>query len=182
MNCSIILFHLFPFLWKMKKIIVFLFSIFLFQSSYSQSDPILPLYKRFPTIPPLKLLLTDSSTVFTDKNLKKNLPLLIMIFSPDCDHCQHHAEEMVINREKFKKIQVVMASMYTISILKEFYTTYQLDKLENITVGQDREFILGTYYKMKSLPFLAFYDKKGNLIDVFEGALPIDKILEKFQK
>jgi thioredoxin-related protein len=76
----------------------------------------------------------------------------------------------------------VMASMYTISKLKEFYTTYQLDKLENITVGQDREFILGTYYKMKSLPFLAFYDKKGNLIDVFEGALPIDKILEKFQK
>lgn len=153
----------------------------LFQSSFSQQDSNQPIYKRFPTTPPFKLLLTDSSTTFTDKDLKKNLPLLIMIFSPDCDHCQHHAEEMVNNREKFKKIQVVMASAFPIAKLKEFYTIYQLDKLENIIIGQDREFILGTYYKMKSLPFLAFYDKKGNLIDVFEGALPVDKILNKFQ-
>ena len=43
-----------------------------------------PPYKRFPTTPPLKLLLTDSSTVFTDKQLKKNTPLFFILFSPDC--------------------------------------------------------------------------------------------------
>ena len=104
-----------------------------------------------------------------------------MIFSPDCDHCQHHAEEMVKKRDEFKNIQIVMGSMQSISKIKEFYITYQLDKLDNLIIGQDREFILGTYYKMKSLPFLAFYDKKGMLIDVFEGTLPIEKVLDKFK-
>jgi thioredoxin-related protein len=75
-----------------------------------------------------------------------------------------------------------MSSMMSISKIKEFYTTYQLDKLDNLIIGQDREFILGTYYKMKSLPFLAFYDKKGMLIDVFEGALPIDKVLAIYKQ
>jgi thioredoxin-related protein len=172
---------LFPFLWKMKKIVAFIVAISIFHSSFCQPDSIQPLYKRFPTPPPFKLLLTDSSSIFTDKDLKKNMPVLIMVFSPDCEHCQHHAEEMINNREKFKNIQIVMASVYPISKLKEFYIHYQLDKMDHLTIGQDREFILGTFYKMKSMPFLAFYDKKGKLIDVFEGALPVDKILIKFQ-
>ncbi len=105
-----------------------------------------------------------------------------MVFSPDCDHCQHHAEEMIKNREKFNNIQVVMASVQPLIKIKEFYKNYQLNKLKNIVIGQDREFILGTFYKMKSLPFLAFYDKKGQLMDVFEGALPITKVIGKFDK
>ena len=101
-----------------------------------------------------------------------------MVFSPDCDHCQHHAEEMVNKKDQFKNIQVVMGTMQSPSKVKDFYINYQLEKLDHLIIGQDREYILGTYYKMKSLPFLAFYDKKGKLIDVFEGALPIDKVLE----
>ncbi len=108
------------------------------------------------------------------------MPLLVIAFSPDCDHCQHHAEEMVKYREKFLNIQVVMASVQPLIKLKDFYKKYQLNKLKNLIIGQDREFILGTFYKMKSLPFLAFYDKKGKLIDVFEGALPITKVIAKF--
>jgi len=165
----------------MKKIIAVFFAISMVKSSFCQPDVNEPLYKRFPTPPPFRLLLIDSSTIYSDNDLKKNMPVLIMVFSPDCEHCQHHAEEMVDNREKFKNIQVVMASMYTISKLKEFYTKYKLDKLEHVVVGQDREYIMGTYYKIKNMPFLAFYDKKRKLIDVFEGALPVDKILNKFQ-
>lgn len=165
----------------MKKIIFLKVILLFFFTSFSQEETIQPLYKRFPTPPPFKLLSTDSSTILTDKDIKKNKDVLIMVFSPDCDHCQHHAEEMVNNRDKFKGIQIVMGSMMSISKIKEFYNTYHLDKLDNLIIGQDREFILGSYYKMKSLPFLAFYDNKEILIDVFEGALPIDKILAKFK-
>lgn len=166
----------------MKKLCLLIFTFLFSFSIFSQQEPTEPLYKRFPTPPPFQLLHTDSSTILTDKDMKKNKPVFIMIFSPDCDHCQHHAEEMVNKREQFKDIQIVMASTQSLAKVKEFYKTYQLDKLENLIIGQDREYILGTYYKMKSLPFLAFYDKKGNLIDVFEGALPIDKVLDIFNK
>lgn len=166
---------------QMKKVFVLKVLILFFLSSFAQQDLSQPLYKRFPTPPPFKLLATDSATIFTDKDLKKNKAVFVMVFSPDCDHCQHHAEEMVNKRDEFKDIQVVMGSMQSLSKIKEFYFTYQLDKLDNLIIGQDREFILGTYYKMKSMPFLAFYNKKGMLIDVFEGALPIEKVLEKFK-
>jgi thioredoxin-related protein len=72
--------------------------------------------------------------------------------------------------------------MLPFSKMKDFFSAYKLDKIPNVIVGQDREFILSTFYKMKSLPFLAFYNKKGKLIDVFEGSLPVNKILEVFKK
>ncbi|HLF47222.1 MAG TPA: thioredoxin fold domain-containing protein [Chitinophagaceae bacterium] len=162
----------------MKKLFALKIAVLFFFVAFSQQDSIQPLYKRFPTAPPFKLLSTDSSTIFTNKDIKKNKPVFIMVFSPDCDHCQHHAEEMVNKKDQFKNIQVVMGTMQSPSKVKDFYINYQLEKLDHLIIGQDREYILGTYYKMKSLPFLAFYDKKGKLIDVFEGALPIDKVLE----
>jgi thioredoxin-related protein len=110
------------------------------------------------------------------------MPVLIMVFSPDCEHCRHHAEEIVKNKEAFENIQIIMATMLPFSKMKDFFSAYKLDKIPNVIVGQDREFILSTFYKMKSLPFLAFYNKKGKLIDVFEGSLPVNKILEVFKK
>lgn len=35
---------------------------------------------------------------------------------------------------------------------------------------------------MKSLPYLALYNKKGNLITTFEGTTRIEKVLEAFKK
>lgn len=166
----------------MKKFFVLNIAVLLFLASFGQQDSIQPLYKRFPTPPPFRLLSTDSTTILTDKEITKNKPVFIMVFSPDCDHCQHHAEEMIKKREEFKDIQIVMASTQSLTKIKEFYSKYQLEKLDHLIIGQDREYILGTYYKMRSLPFLAFYDKKGKLIDVFEGALPIDKVLEVLKR
>lgn len=108
------------------------------------------------------------------------MPVFFMVFSPDCDHCQKHAEEMIKLKDRFKNIQVVMASMQPLYKVKEFYENYQLSQMPRLVIGQDREFMVSTFFKMKSLPFLAFYDKKLKLISVFEGALPVEKILDKF--
>jgi len=55
----------------MKAVITFLVFVQISMLAFSQQTD--PPYKRFPTAPPLKLLLTDSSTIFTDKELKKEL-------------------------------------------------------------------------------------------------------------
>jgi len=141
-----------------------------------------PPYKRFPTVPPLKLLLTDSSTIFTDKQLKKDTPLFFILFSPDCEHCKKETEELIDKIDSFKNIQIVMATFMPFDKMKEFYDNYQLNRFSNITVGYDTQHILATYYRISSKPFVAFYDKKGNLIDGFQGALPITKVLEHFKE
>ena len=123
----------------------------------------------------------DSATIFTDKDLKKNTPLFIILFSPDCEHCQKETEELIEKIEDFKKIQIVMASFMPIDKIKSFYENYKLDRFSNITVGYDLQHMLATYYRISSTPFLAFYDKKGNLIDGVQGALPLSKVLEYFK-
>ncbi len=164
----------------MKMTIAFVIFCFSSVSSFAQSQPDPP-YKRFPTLPPLKLLLTDSTTIFTDKDLSKNKPLFLILFSPDCEHCQQQTEELIARIDEFKKIQIVMASFIKLDKVKPFYEKYQLDRFSNITVGYDMQFLLPTYYRISYTPFLAFYDKKGKLIDGFQGALPLDKVLANFK-
>jgi thioredoxin-related protein len=162
------------------RLILLIFSIISI-SAFTQTQPDPP-YKRFPTIPPLKLLLTDSTTVFTDKDLKKNKPLFFILFSPDCEHCQKETEELISKIDSFKNIQIVMATFMTVDKIKPFYENYKLDRFPNITVGYDMQHMLTTYYRISFTPFLAFYDKKGNLIDGFQGALPLTKVLEYFKE
>ena len=168
------------FLCPMKTVITFFVLIQVSIGAFAQQTE--PPYKRFPTVPPLKLLLTDSSTIFTDKQLKKNTPLFFMLFSPDCEHCQKETEELIDKIDSFKNIEIVMATFMPVDKMKEFYNNYKLDRFPNITVGYDMQHILATYYRISYTPFLAFYDKKGNLIEGVQGALPLTKVLEYFRE
>jgi thioredoxin-related protein len=77
--------------------------------TFSQQDTSL-IYLRFPTIPPFKLTKVPDSTVFTKDNLKKKKPTIIMVFSPDCEHCQEMTKQITANIHLFKKAQIVMAT------------------------------------------------------------------------
>ena len=37
---------------------------------------------------------------------------MLMVFSPDCEHCQHETEEIIKNIDQFKKYQIVMATLH----------------------------------------------------------------------
>jgi len=166
----------------MKNIVSAFVLLLITVSVHSQSDSLQPPYKRFPTVPPVKLLLADSSTILTKDMLPKKKGVLIMIFSPDCDHCKHETEQIIAQIDKFKKVEIVMATFLPFDKMKEFYVHYNLKQYKNIKVGRDFTFILPSFYNFRSFPFFAFYDKKGSLIDVFEGSLPIEKLAAKFNE
>jgi thioredoxin-related protein len=165
----------------MKSVLLFFLFCFISLTALTQT-PGDPPYKRFPTVPPLKLLLTDSSTIFTDNDLRNNKPLFLILFSPDCEHCQKETEELIEKIDSFKNIQIVMATFMPVDKIKPFYENYRLDRFSNIIVGYDMQHTLTTYYRISYTPFLAFYDKKGNLIDGFQGALPLTKVLGYFKE
>jgi hypothetical protein len=66
--------------------------------------------------------------------------------------------------------------------MKEFYRYYRIAEYPNIKMGRDEKYVLPPFYKMHNLPFLALYDKKGNLITTFEGNQDIHKLLKAFKK
>ncbi len=165
----------------MKKSFYFIPLLFSVGFCLAQKDTIIaPPYQRYPTIPPFKLLKVDSSSYFTKDDLKKNKPVLIILFDPGCDHCKHETEAILKNIDEFKKIQIVMATNASFEMLKEFYEKYDLQKFENITVGLDLQYVLAPFFRIRNLPYLAMYDKKGNLITTFEGTMKVERILETF--
>jgi thioredoxin-related protein len=139
-------------------------------------------YLRFPTLPPFHLLKLDSSGYLTKEDVKKNHRSIIMFFSPDCDHCKHQTESILSDFSKFKDIEIIMATYQPFEELKEFNTHYRMFEHPNVKLGRDEKFFLPPFYKIKNLPYLALYDKKGNLITTFEGTQKVDTILAAFDK
>lgn len=148
------------------------------QTDTAQAAP----YLRFPGVPAFQLLLGDSTTFYKKESLPKNKPVLLMLFSPDCSHCQHAAEEMVQHKDELKNIQIVMATLHSISQMNAFAETYGLKALPNVVLGKDVYFILPSFYAIHNLPYMAFYKANGDLIRTVEGALPVDKVLELFRQ
>lgn len=167
----------------MQKILIStLLSVVLLTAVSGQTDSIQPPFKKFPFYPPVKLLKADSSGFYTREDIPKKSPVLLMLFNPDCDHCQHETAELVKNIDKFKGIQIIMATNVGLSPIRAFIDKYGLSAYKNVEVTQDTHYFLITYYGLKSFPFLAFYNRKKELISVFQGSLPMEKVLAELKK
>ena len=167
----------------MKNFLILGFALSLCFFSIAQNDslPAAP-YKRFPTVPPFKPLLTDSSSYYTKDILPKKKPVMIMLFSPDCDHCKLATDEIIKNIDAFKKVQIIMSTTFPFNKMMGFYNNYDLKRFDNIIVGIDVNYLLPVFYDIHNFPFLTFYNKKKELISVFPGSLHINKIAEELNK
>jgi thioredoxin-related protein len=162
-----------------RTLFAFLFAVMTFAAKAQQDET--P-YKRFPSIPPFELLNLDSSTYFKKADLQKNQPLLLMVFNPECDHCQHQVQEMLIDIESFKNVQIVMATPEDFDKMKAFNEKYNLAKYSNIHVGRYTKFFLPPFYRMRNLPYLALYNRKGELITTFDGNATTEELVKAFNK
>ena len=166
----------------MKKYLLLSGLLALMITGYSQVDSIKAPYQKFPSFPPIKLLLPDSSSFFTKSDLAKKSPVMLMLFNPQCEHCKHETEQLVKNIDKFKNIQIIMVTSMPFDSMMTFREKYKLAQFDNIIVAQDSHYFLPTYFMISNLPFLAFYNKKKELISVFEGSLSIEKVLQELKK
>ncbi len=148
-------------------------------SCFAQQDTSL-LYLRFPTIPPFKLIKVPDSTYFTKDDLKKKTPTIVMVFSPDCEHCQEMTKQITANIKLFKKAQIVMATPVGFSYVKKFYEEYKISNYSAITMGRDPTYFLGTFYKVRSFPAIFIYNKKGQLVNWFTGEVELKKIVDSY--
>ena len=162
----------------MKNWLLFSLAFLLFSPSFSQSE--LPPYKLNRKLPSFEIE-TVNNGVFTTSSLKKNTPVLIMFFSPGCEHCIHQFEAMKKRISEFKKYQIVMATYQPIEELAEFNKKYQIAKYPNIVTGRDTKYFFPPFYEIANFPYLAFYDKNGKLITTYEGNLTVDNMLKKFK-
>ena len=165
----------------MKSLRLFLIFFCLTASASAAVDSI-PAHIKGLRIPDFKILLVDSVTNFYTENLDKNKNTLIMLFSPDCDHCKHQTEDIIKNIDAFKNTQIVMNTVLPFHLMKEFYEGYKLSKFENIIMGRDVLFFFSPYYRSQFTPYLALYNKKGELLYTNDGQVKIETLIAQLPK
>ena len=161
----------------MSKYFILILCICLSKTGFSQ-DADTPVYKRFPVVPTFTIIKAPDSAKFTNLNLKKKKPTIIIVFSPDCEHCQHETKELLANINLFKKVQIVMASSLDYGLIKKFYDEYKIADYPNIIMGKDPTYYFGTFFRVRYFPAIYLYDKKGNFVKEFDGNVPVQQIAD----
>lgn len=130
-------------------------SIAFLQPSKDTSAP----YFKSHSYPDIKLLLTDSTTIFTKNNLPKDKIVALIFFSPDCEHCQHTAQELVKKMDSLQDIVMIWngPSYSPLSDTKAFYEKYQLNNYPNIIMGKEMAYFMPIFYRIEITPYVAIY-------------------------
>ena len=99
-------------------------------------------YLKNPGFPPFSLLEVDSLHDITKENIKKNHRVLIMFFSPECEHCKHQTRDILADFSRFKDIEIVMATFQPFDEMKTFYNYFRIADHANIIMGRDEKYML----------------------------------------
>jgi thiol-disulfide isomerase/thioredoxin len=165
----------------MKKVTtlfsLFILSLFASMSLMAQGniDPNAPFLKD-KNIPKFTLNLTTGKS-FNSTQIPKTKYTCIIIFSPDCSHCQDEAAELTKNADKFKSVFFIWNSYKEMADIKAFATKYGLDKQSNVIVGRDPEFSIPVFFRPRMTPFVALY-ANGQLLKVYEQGVKVPELLK----
>ncbi|HEX5554662.1 MAG TPA: redoxin domain-containing protein [Chitinophagaceae bacterium] len=163
----------------MKRLLFFLFLIapFCLQAQSSSSKSSEPTYLRFPEVPPFAMT-TPSGKVFMNKDLQKHKPVMIFLFSVDCEHCQHQTKEITKNIARFKGTQIVMITPFEHNEMTAFYRGYGVNHYPGIiTMGSDSTRKLNMFYQQHFFPGIYIYNKHNKLVYHHEGTAKIDTLV-----
>ncbi len=89
---------------------------------------------------------------------------IIMLFNPECDHCQQQLELLIATPQVAKTAQVVLSSAESQEINREFYKKYHLEKYPFIRLGKEYGYFFGGFYRPSTIPFIAIYNPKKQLV------------------
>ncbi|MBX6379496.1 MAG: redoxin domain-containing protein [Thermoflavifilum aggregans] len=148
-----------------------------FSASAQDNTSDQPLFLRYPTIPHFSVITADGKT-FTEKDLKKNTPTLIFLFSVDCEHCHHETEDIVQHIKQFKGTQILMVTHFPVNDMIQYTHDYHLDQYPKIiTVATDEKRWLLSFYRLHFFPGLYIYNSRQELVYHAEGTRPADTLL-----
>lgn len=133
--------------------------------------------KKGAPIPPF-VLEKINGTTFDNSVLKAGQPVMIMIVSPECGHCEYMVDSIKQLLPLFKRTQIILATELRNkpnlnSFLKKVkLTTDPLFKY----AGYDKGNLIYFMYNSAMLPQVSFYDSKHKLVHSFGGTFPMDSL------
>jgi len=128
-------------------------------------------------------IMEPNGKIFIAQNLPYEKPIVIIYFSPDCEDCLSFMDKFFDKVMNFKKASIVMISYLPIEDVTKFAVKYKTANYKNIIVGTEgSSFFVKNYYKIMDMPFLALYDKNGNIQCSYQKNIPLNDIISKLKK
>ena len=143
-----------------------------------------PAHAQPGKVPPFRMVQSDGK-VFKAENLPFDMPIIIVVyFSPECDDCQHLTEGILSHIEDLKYVSIAMITYLGIETVSQFVDRNHLNKYSNIHVGTEGNYLfVKDYYKIEQFPFLALYNKNGDLIKKYsKEEINLNDILIRLKK
>lgn len=136
-----------------------------------------PPYKQYSIISPATLTLYDGHT-FSKNDLPRNKPVIVFLFSVECDHCAHMTEEIIKNIGQFKNATLLMVTPFKLDRMKAWYDEYHIGNYPNIIMAAEPTRQIVYYYDLKNFPGVYIYDKKHKLVADYEGTVKLETLLK----
>jgi len=127
-------------------------------------------------LPNMFVFRTDGEKIETRSLTGK---VVLILFQPECDHCQREAVEIEKNIAAFKDYTLYFISADTQPKIRKFGTDYKLDKHSNIFLGQTAVDSILSNFGAIDAPSVYIYNASGKLVEKFNGETDINRILAK---
>jgi len=138
-------------------------------------------YKSDQNLPVFNILLKDSVTTFNSFNIPKGKPIALMLFSPDCKHCNDAMDEITRAMDSLRNIRFYLMTLsLDMTATRNFFNQHHLEKYENIeAVGCDYDFFFLTFFGAMHIPSLALYNSDKKFVHFFEPPFTVGQLFEK---
>ena len=123
-------------------------------------------------IPDFMIALADGRH-FTRADLDKTKPVLIVYYSPTCDHCQHFGQDLAAHLKDFKGVQIVMVTFRPLNEVQDFIHITHLAGSGAYIGSEGLRWTIQHHYNITNFPFVAAYDKHWTLRGIFRNP-PVD--------
>lgn len=134
-------------------------------------------YRKYRQLPSFQVLLPDSSRSFNTYNIRKGKPSVLILFSPDCDHCEQLSAMILDSLQAFKEVNLVMATPFPLREIKAFIAKTGLGKIPHLVIGKDASFFFGSFFKTDTVPFIAVYDKNKQFVTTITRLKKIEELI-----
>lgn len=103
---------------------------------------------------------------------------VLVLFQPDCDHCQREAAQIREHIAAFQAYKVYFVSDANLPQLSQFAQTYKLADQGNVYFAQTTLNDILNQVGPIEAPSLFVYSPEGRLVKSFIGETPIEEILK----
>lgn len=125
--------------------------------------------------PVMQINLTDGRQLEA-KTISENMVLIL--FQPDCDHCQHEAIDIQKRLAEFSNYQLYFVSSHPLALITKFAKDYKLNDKPNVHFGSASvESVLSNFGAI-SAPSIYIYSNDGKLKKSFNGQTDVELLIK----